>query len=357
MTQSPTSETWVIAAYMLPSKAQQNLHTKGSFAQRGAAQLHMSVDRFVQMSPALCAPGTSLHIVHNTNASDQRRGVEYHRFSDAAVAAESMPPMPVMDSRWVLISRLLQRDARWECAFVVDLTDVTLVAAPSCAALPRDRFYAASDGSSPKSARWLARRGELNEFNVSYPPAFRAFLDPMAYYRRCRANVSAPLLAGSGRQPCLYNAGIVGGRRPAFAAALAAVDARLCHSWAARKNRAMQIGSDMVAWNEAAVNASGRVLTGYPYGPLNLPMFGQMTHQDPTKAKEGAHCAGACRHRWLNASLGDYWFSHKAPKSWTLAAIPRACRPRGKHDARRGYAAPACVLPLCTRKAPHARTP
>ena len=50
----------------------------------------------------------------------------------------------------------------------------------------------------------------------------------------------------------------------------------------------MQIGSDMVAWNEAAVNASGRVLTGYPYGPLNLPMFGQMTHQDPTKAKEGA---------------------------------------------------------------------
>ena len=194
--------------------------------------------------------------------------------------------MPVMDSRWVLISRLLQRDARWECAFVVDLTDVTLVAAPSCAALPRDRFYAASDGSSPKSARWLERRGELNEFNRSYPPAFRAFLDPMAYYRRCRANVSAPLLAGSGRQPCLYNAGIVGGRRPAFAAALAAVDARLCHSWASRKNRAMQIGSDMVAWNEAAVNASGRVLTGYPYGPLNLPMFGQMTHQDPTKAKE-----------------------------------------------------------------------
>ena len=88
------------------------MHTKGSFAQRGAAQLHMSVDRFVQMSPALCAPGTSLHIVHNTNASDQRRGVEYHRFSDAAVAAESMPAMPVMDSRWVLISRLLQRDAR-----------------------------------------------------------------------------------------------------------------------------------------------------------------------------------------------------------------------------------------------------
>ena len=80
----PTSETWVVAAYMLPSKAQQNLHTKGSFAQRGAAQLHMSVDRFVQMSPALCAPGTSLHIVHNTNASDQRRGVEYPRFSDAA---------------------------------------------------------------------------------------------------------------------------------------------------------------------------------------------------------------------------------------------------------------------------------
>ena len=73
--------------------------TLQSLRQRGAAQLHMSVDRFVQMSPALCAPGTSLHIVHNTNASDQRRGVEYHRFSDAAVAAESMPPMPVMDSK------------------------------------------------------------------------------------------------------------------------------------------------------------------------------------------------------------------------------------------------------------------
>ena len=111
-----TGETWVVAAYMLPSKAQQNLHTKGSFAQRGAAQLHMSVDRFVQMSPARARPARRCTSCTTRTRSDQRRGVEYHRFSDAAVAAESMPPMPVMDSRWVLISRLLQRDARWECA-------------------------------------------------------------------------------------------------------------------------------------------------------------------------------------------------------------------------------------------------
>ena len=100
---SATGETWVVAAYMLPSNAQQNLHTKGSFAQRGAAQLHMSVDRFVQMSPALCAPGTSLHIVHNTNASDQRRGelqahASFHARWRCPVCGSAVPPDSLSES-------------------------------------------------------------------------------------------------------------------------------------------------------------------------------------------------------------------------------------------------------------------
>lgn len=46
---------------------------------------------------------------------------------------------------------------------------------------------------------------------------------------------------------------------------------------------------DMVVWNEVAVMMPGQVVTGYPHGPVNLPMYSILTKQ------HAAVCDGACQ--------------------------------------------------------------
>ena len=61
---------------------------------------------------------------------------------------------------------------------------------------------------------------------------------------------------------------------------------------------------------------------GYPFGAVSLPMWGGLatSHRDAA----GKHyCRGACRHQWLNATRGLYWFGHKVPMSWVPLAAPR----------------------------------
>lgn len=122
----------------------------------------------------------------------------------------------------------------------------------------------------------------------------------------------------------VFNNGVVGGRRDVFASALAKVRSRIEHNWAA--SAPFIGGGDMVVWNEVLRNES-EVVTGYPFGPVNLPMWGGLTqaHTDPAT---GRFCAGACRHRWLNATRGLFWFTHKTPPTWfpvSSTVWPPAC--------------------------------
>ena len=48
------------------------------------------------------------------------------------------------------------------------------------------------------------------------------------------------------------------------------------------------------------------LVTGYPYGPTNLPMYGKLLRAQ--------NCGKLCRHKWLNETYGMYW----------CAAAPRA---------------------------------
>ena len=54
----------------------------------------------------------------------------------------------------------------------------------------------------------------------------------------------------------------------------------------------------------------GHVVTGYPLGPVNWPMYGGFTYRHPK------YCAGPCRPAWFNQSKGSFWFGHKMPPHW-----------------------------------------
>ena len=92
------------------------------------------------------------------------------------------------------------------------------------------------------------------------------------------------------------NAGIVGGRRAVFEGALSTVVNRMAGL--------TEIG-DMVAWNEVALTQGDRLITGYPRGPTNLPMYGKLMPEHK--------CPRLCRHKWLNETRGMYWCGPFSP--------------------------------------------
>ena len=77
-----------------------------------------------------------------------------------------------------------------------------------------------------------------------------------------------------------------------------------------------------VAWNEVALT-QGNLITGYPHGPTNLPMYGKLLREH--------NCGKLCRHQWLNATRGMYWYGScsVAPS----APVPHAHTPRAKTQA------------------------
>ena len=95
-------------------------------------------------------------------------------------------------------------------------------------------------------------------------------------------------------------------------------------------------GEDMVAWNEVAMSRRKlQVLSGYPGGPTNLPMYGGLApnHWDTEKNASGAGgrralCAWSerCRHTWLREASSMYWFGHKASNSQRYWVMDPACR-------------------------------
>ena len=88
----------------------------------------------------------------------------------------------------------------------------------------------------------------------------------------------------------------------------------------------------MVVWNEeanAVRDGGGTIVTGYPQGPVNLPMWGAFARAHPRHIRNGERCSlklTHCRHLWLNGTSGMYWFGHKLPWSWVVASTGRLGR-------------------------------
>ena len=214
------------------------------------------------------------------------------------------------------------------CAFCIDITDVAVLRLPPCAALPRQQVFIATDALNPRIKGWMHKAARRTWLLNASTERYHAMLDGKT-------------------DEVIFNNGVVGGRRAAFVAALGKVRARIEANWLVAQDASATSsvavtsssssssssaapfigGGDMVVWNEVLSNES-QVVTGYPFGPVNLPMWGGMcqAHRD---VASGRHCAGPCRHKWLNATRGLFWFTHKSLSTWWPTASkvwPPPCR-------------------------------
>lgn len=238
------------------------------------------------------------------------------------------------------------------CIMGIDVGDVGVINNFNtlCAQYP-DAVLAASDSCGVSGSRgvrsWLRRVATLANFSLATAPWLHDFLTLRS------------------RVPVVFNCGIVGGRRPTFTLIVRDMAAAI------RRHYNMHPGAyrlvDMLVFNElvlrrlateretltpALVSTATRhsemrksqdiplrwntsVVTGWPLGPLNLPMFGSFCGRDPcsnplpaalnasstgiatsSKAKKHVHEAssGAVCLRHLMLKLAPaYFFVHKVP--------------------------------------------
>ena len=383
-----SSSTLIVTAFLLPESGS-STHGKGSLGPLVSSNknrpvdprvLFKLVDKFTERSPGLCDANVTLLVLHNLRTNEllpegprhRRFGVEYLRTS----LSGSLRLMSPLNARFVLLDRLLAR-ARWDCAYSVDLSDVDILRAPPCAALHASELVIGTDACSPKMRKWLGgrmgRSGMLRNDSGHYSASA---IDDTFW-----GGKDARDLLSRGRGGCIYSAALVGGRRSAFGPALRNVTAQLTANYARRRatkhglapNGAVQYwAEDMVAWNLLAQDLPhGHLLTGYPYGPTNLPMYGGLSveHLDPfktvTAAERPPQCWGSerCRQQWQSDVGGMYWFGHKMPASWRYLLMEPACRRNRtliSTGRRKGafegwfWKIPrrSCALPRCSGGAP-----
>ena len=319
------SRSIVLAAFL---NAAPNVHG-GAF--RKALDVRKHVRDLMHRSPGICPE--QLHVVHdkpNLTESECCGGVRLHRFpGDKAHLGN--------DQRWPYVQEVLRRPSvQWECAYVIDF-DVSVLCLPAC-----DNT---SDASSPTSK--LIASGEVCKIAPKqwlYAHAARMGYEHLKRSIRTWTEISVLL----NDQQKMVNCAMVGGRRAIFEPALAEVVEDYKRLWRTRSLHHWS-GPDMLMWNGQALKHGlydGGVVTGYPHGPVNLPLDGKLAahvdgapffemclnirHADP--ANGTLPCTSkACLQTWAaNVSLNRFYFAHKTP-NWALdLAI------RGSLSTRRG---------------------
>jgi len=231
-----------------------------------------------------------------------------------------------------------------------------------------DELVIGTDGCSKKLKLWLEgradRSGMLRHSAQAAAAGQQHSGQQLGGQRHGKGGLR--LFFADPRTRCIYSSAIVGGRRGAFLPALRTVANHIEANWAQRIAGSVALqahgegfrgasaamyqgkqrrrppdfywGEDMVAWNEVALSQRKlQVLSGYPTGPTNLPMYGGLapnhlddTEQNASRARgRRAPCAHSerCRHAWLRKTSSMYWFGHKASNSQRYWVMDPACRP------------------------------
>ena len=292
--------------------------------------MYKVADLMLAASPTMCMPNVHVHVVHDlvANGSYSRSDITYHGFPPA-------PWRPPDVQRFVLYAQLLRRIA-WDCAFAIDISDVNMLNVPPCHALPQ-RLVIGSDSNDNWFLKWLRKAARINGLLGTLHAPFEAMLN------------GSSSQAGLPFRPA--NVGVVGGCRGTFGPILRSMASRFAAHWPAAMPRPLSAASDMVLWNEEAVrltNESTPPLTGFPDGPVTMPMYGGSA-QGTCLARFFRNASGRqvnpCRNWWFNASRGLFWFAHKPVFSWltTLMApasfryverLPQWCLQRRLHCVR-----------------------
>ena len=192
---------------------------------------------------------------------ESHRNVTLHRLRDLVLAV-SQPH----DKRWEAYGEAL-RDAgakAADCVFAIDFGDVAPTRDPRelCEAAPGALFVGSDNCASPGAITngakfWLRKACLLSRYAAS--ASLRAYL-------------YTPSSAA-------FNSGVIGGTHTVFDAFRRAVAHRTRAHYAASASRGESPSPapvDMLVVNDMALTWSGPVVTGFPDGPVNMPMFGNL---------------------------------------------------------------------------------
>ena len=359
---APTDDgthTILLAAFLTPFNraASQQIGSFLRSARRRDEHLDLvrEVAIFVDSSAAALASGhVTVHIVHDTDMKaatiPSLPCIRFHRFAFGDDAAETSirSRAAATDRRWPLYARILrQKEAHgehWDCAWAIDLTDVVMLQLPPCGALPEDRLAIGNDGqhgSMRNWFKWLGAQANANRWWVGIEQWLK------------------------GAQKPVLNNGIVGGRKAAIEPFLHFSSRAVVTFWT-RQDVATNWSIDMLVSNQGVYDENVRAeagaavafpITGFPYGPVHLPMWGLLgihrgrpllwdhnrsdAFETPTDNFAEATLALAtnasflqeatrrrrvswwcspkrfhCRRRYVNSIRGLFWFGHKMPKIW-----------------------------------------
>ena len=271
-----------------------------------------------------------LTIVHDEESLESSHGaaVDMHRLDPASLAAPSS--VAPNDLRWLAYERLLDAPDEQngigpeDCLVAIDVGDVGIIgnATALCANYPR-ALFAASDACGVGGARgvkaWLRGQALKANFSLTSAPLLHTFLSMRTLV------------------PIVFNCGVTGGSRSVFVPFVRAMASAIRAHHAQHPVAGQLI--DMLVFNELvlrrlaadstetllrgprdALGWNRSVVTGWPLGTLNLPMFGFFCGQDPCtissrNATPRRHCSvcGHCLSRHVLSIAPAYQFAHKVP--------------------------------------------
>ena len=208
--------------------------------------------------------------------------------------------LPPIDSRYQLYLHLLRRlkPSPSDCIFAVDLADVQMLASPSklCLAHPTTLMVESGTCNGKVTAVWQKRITKLTNWSAS--PRYQTFLDDPAAVR--------------------LSAGIHGGAWRVYKTFLLEMVARVDYHWLTIGQKygydGEQNSVDMMVINEIPLETQQPVLTGYPFGPLNMPLAGHACNTPCVGKRDHSDRCQKFERAWkaqLGRMLPNYYFAHK----------------------------------------------
>ena len=208
--------------------------------------------------------------------------------------------LPPIDSRYQLYLHLLQRlkPSLSDCIFAVDLADVQMLASPSklCLTYPTTLMVESGNCNGKVTGEWQKRIIKLTNWSAS--PRYKTFLDDPTAVR--------------------LSAGIHGGTWSIYKTFLLEMIARVDYHWLTIGGKYGYAGKqnsvDMMVINEILLETQQPVLTGYPFGPLNMPLVGHACNTPCVGKRDHSDRCQKFERAWkaqLGRMLPNHYFAHK----------------------------------------------
>ena len=253
------------------------------------------VDQFLKSAAAMYGLGNNtlrVHVIHEAPGPrlQRYRGVYLHRLQRHINYSAAELPMPAHDARWEAIQAVIDEElphpiADSACVFSIDFLDVRILgdARSLCVSNPT-ALHASSDICVDSVVDHMLRW--QHELTGWLPQPSTSQMDALLHDRlnisdRCRQSHT---LMRRGRLPfdeCEprigHNVGIWGGSfRSVFVPVLRAMASRTRGFYDTLSSVVPRQVVDMLTFHEVVLTYRGPLVRGWPYGPLNTPIAGQL---------------------------------------------------------------------------------